>query len=182
MARIDLRIQGVELHHLRLRRRIPLQLMSLPTTGLLPSGVSFHVTKGHPASSRSTGCPSAGLCLAQGHPRGRRRAPPIVDVRADDAQRDTILKIMSGEDAEPGTTIFNVFAEEPTPTVYTPMFKPIIVEVDFDKRTGRFDVEGVVQARIETIASRCRPPTSRGCTSEWIEYEEGKSGAAVCAR
>ena len=66
---------------------------------------------------------------------GNGEAQPIVDVRATDEQRDAILKIMSGDETEPGATIFNVFAATYS-KVHTPMFKPIRIEADLVARTG----------------------------------------------
>ena len=33
-----------------------------------------------------------------------------MDQRANEAQRDALLRIMSGQDTDPGATIFNVFS------------------------------------------------------------------------
>jgi len=100
-------------------------------------------------------------------------------VRASEAQRDAILKIMSGEETEPGATIFNVFAATYS-KVHTPMFKPITLEVDFGARTGRFDIEGVLEARIEPIRNPVTGAVSYARISlpDGFEYEQAEVGSS----
>jgi hypothetical protein len=59
-----------------------------------------------------------------------------VDWRIQGLDMTAILKIISGEDAEPGATVFNVFAATYT-KVHSPLFKPVTVEADLGgARTG----------------------------------------------
>ena len=125
--------------------------MSLPTQGFCHAAVGFHVAKGHYGKISLDGLSFGGLfAWPKAIHQGNGEAQPIVDARADEAQRDAILKIMSGEDTEPGATVFNVFAATYT-KVHSPLFKPITVEADLGARTGRFFVDGVVDARIAPI-------------------------------
>ena len=59
---------------------------------------------------------------------------PIVDQRANDAQREALFYIMSGEDQPVGTMfqIFSVIVE----TIKDPIFAKIDFEWDLEKRTG----------------------------------------------
>lgn len=75
---------------------------------------------------------------------------PIVDVRASDAQRGALLRIMSGEDTEPGATFFQVFATT-FETMYDPVFAEIDLEVDVSGRLARLNVPGWIAARGEPI-------------------------------
>jgi len=86
---------------------------------------------------------------------------------------------MSGEETEPGATIFNVFAATYS-KVHTPMFKPITVEADLTARTGRFDVDGIVESRIEPIKNPLTGSIMHAKVSlpdgfEWEEAELGSS-------
>ncbi len=74
----------------------------------------------------------------------------IVDERASEAQRDALLKIMSGEDTEPMATMWAVFASTVSQFL-DPLVKPLDIEIDVDARTARISVPGVVDATGEPI-------------------------------
>lgn len=70
---------------------------------------------------------------------GHGEAAAFVDERASDAQRDALLKIMTGQDTDPFATVFAVFATT-IETMHPPQFVPIDIEVDIDGRKGRATV------------------------------------------
>ena len=152
MARIDWRIQGIDVTSCNCAWGCPCQFMSLPTRGNCHAAVGFTIVRGpFRQVQRLDGLSFGGLfAWPKAIHEGNGEAQPIVDVRANEAQRDAILKIMSGEETEPGATIFNVFSATYS-EVHTPMFKPIVVDADLATRTGRIDVEGVVDVRLEPI-------------------------------
>ena len=57
---------------------------------------------------------------------------------------------MSGEETEPGATIFNVFATTYS-KVYDPLVMPIEIEGDMDARTGSLTIPGLLDAHTEPI-------------------------------
>lgn len=151
MARVDWRIQGYDVTNCNCAWGCPCQFMSLPTHGDCRAGVFLRVDRGHFGETSLDGLAFGGLFawpkaihLGDGH------AQPIVDVRANDAQRAALLKIMSGEETEPGATIFNVFATTYS-KVHEPIFKPIHIHADLEARTARIEVEGVFEARVEPL-------------------------------
>ena len=75
---------------------------------------------------------------------------PIVDERASPEQREALLKIMSGQDTEPGATFFNVFVSM-CDKVHEPMFKPIEFAVDMKSCVGHIKVPGVLDVKTEAI-------------------------------
>jgi hypothetical protein len=81
---------------------------------------------------------------------GGGKALAIVDERADEAQRQALLTILSGGETQPGATVWNVFAAT-LDTVFDPVFKAIDMAVDVDARVGHVRVEGLVDARGEPI-------------------------------
>src|SRR5689334_22514813 len=89
----------------------PCQFNALPTHGNCRAVVGIQVDKGNHGSVKLDGLRMAGIFRWPGpiH-EGNGEAQPIVDVRADAAQRTAILKIMGGQDTKPGATMFNVFA------------------------------------------------------------------------
>ncbi len=74
----------------------------------------------------------------------------IIDARADEAQRTALLRILSGQDTEPGATIFNVFAST-LAKVHDPIFADIAFEIDIDRRRARLAIPGYVESRGEPI-------------------------------
>lgn len=76
-------------------------------------------------------------------------AQAIVEEGADDAQRDAILKILSGEEQEP-TTMFNIIGATIAEEMDT-LFVPIDMQWNMEARSGRIDIPGVAQGTFEPI-------------------------------
>jgi len=72
---------------------------------------------------------------------GNGEAIAFVDERADAAQREALLKIMTGQDTAPFATMFAVFASTVT-TMHEPVFTRIEIEVDVAARRGRVHIPG----------------------------------------
>lgn len=81
---------------------------------------------------------------------GNGEAAIIIDERADQAQRAALLRILSGQDTEPGATVFSVFAST-LATVHEPVFSKIDFEVDIDGRRARLVVPDHIESRGEPI-------------------------------
>ena len=96
----------------------------------------------------------AGICQWPGaiH-QGNGKCQAIVDERADDRQREALLKIMLGQDTDPFATMFAVYASTVT-KLFDPIFAPIDFEVDADGRTGRLVVDGVIDMKGEPIRNK----------------------------
>ena len=177
---VDWRIQGLDITTCSCDWGCPCQFMALPTQGFCHAAVGFHVAKGHYGQISLDGLSFGGLyAWPKAIHQGNGEAQPIVDARADAGQRDAILKIMSGEDTEPGATVFNVFAATYT-KVHSPLFKPITVEADLAAHTARFFVDGVVDARIAPIRNPVtgKPSYARIVLPDGFEYEEAEVGSS----
>jgi hypothetical protein len=74
----------------------------------------------------------------------------VIEERATQPQRDALLRILSGQDTEPGATIFQVFAST-LEKLHDPIFAPIDFEVDIDARRAKLSVAGVIEGRGEPI-------------------------------
>jgi len=140
----------------------PCQFNALPTHGNCRAVVGIQVDKGNHGSVKLDGLRMAGIFRWPGpiH-EGNGEAQPIVDVRADAAQRTAILKIMGGQDTKPGATMFNVFASMLT-KVFDPVFAPIEFEVDVGKRRARLKVDGYIDQRGEPIVNPVTGAEFRG--------------------
>jgi len=153
MARVDWHIQGIDVSNCNCAWGCPCQFMSPPTRGNCRAGVVIRVERGHFGGTTLDGLAFGGLFAWPGavH-QGDGHAQPIVDVRADDAQRTALLKIMSGEETEPGATIFSVFASTYS-KVYEPLFRAIRFAADIEARTAHVEIDGVFEARVTPIVN-----------------------------
>lgn len=129
----------------------PCQFNGLPTHGDCRAVVGIQIDSGHHGTTKLDGLRAAGIFSWPGpiH-EGKGEAAVIVDERANEAQRGALLRILSGQDTEPGATVFNVFAST-LETVHEPIFSKIDFEVDVDGRKARLVVAGVIEMRGEPI-------------------------------
>jgi hypothetical protein len=181
MAFIDWEIKGPELAACNCDWGCPCQFNARPTHGDCRAGVAMRIDKGHFGDVRLDGLKFALTAAWPGaiH-EGKGEVQPVVDERADDRQREAILKIMAGEETEPGATIFNVFSTV-IDTVHEPLFRPIEFEIDIESRTGRFAVPGLVEARGEPIRNPVtgQPHRARVVLPHGFEYTEAEYGSST---
>ena len=129
----------------------PCQFNALPTYGKCWAVVGIQIDRGHHGSTSLDGLKLAGIFKYPGPIHmGNGEALPIVDQRANPAQRDAILRIMSGQDTKPGATMFQVFFSMLT-KVHEPVFTDIDFSVDIDKRLAKLKVPGYIEQRGEPI-------------------------------
>jgi hypothetical protein len=147
----------------------PCQFNALPTYGNCAAVVGIQIDQGHHGDTRLDGLRVAGVFRWPGpvH-QGNGEGFPIVDRRADDRQRNALLRIMSGQDTRPGATMFNVFTSMLS-KVHEPVFADIAFEVDIDKRRAQLKVPGYIEQRGEPILN---PVTGRESRAR-IQIEGG---------
>lgn len=111
---------------------------------------------------------------------GHGEAVAFVDERADEAQRNALLTIMTGGDTAPMATMFAVFYTT-VETMHPPMFVPIEFEVDVDGRTGRLRIPGHVDMTGEPIKSPVdgREIRARIDLPDGFEYELAEIGSGT---
>ena len=129
----------------------PCQFNGLPTQGHCRAVVGFQIHLGHHGATRLDGLKVAGMFIWPGpiH-EGHGEAALIIDSRANAAQREALLRILSGQDTEPGATIFNVFAST-LEKVHEPIFADIDFEIDIDRRRAKLSIPGYIASRGEPI-------------------------------
>jgi hypothetical protein len=161
--------KGRELVNCNCAYGCPCQFNALPTHGHCEAVAGFQIDAGRYGDVVLDGLRLAVIIQWPGAVHeGGGRCQPIVDVRADAAQREALLRIMAGEDTDPFATMFAVFAST-YETVYEPLFKQIDFDVDVDGRTGRLVVEGIIDMRGEPI----RNPVTGAVTRARIDLPEG---------
>ena len=111
---------------------------------------------------------------------GHGEALAFVDERADVAQREALLKIMTGQDTDPFATVFAVFAST-IETMHEPVFAPIDFEVDVEGRRGRLRIDGYVEMSGEPIRNKVTDAEQRAQIRlpDGFEYEVAEVGSAT---
>jgi len=148
---IDWMLRGPEIATCNCAYGCPCQFNALPTNGNCTATVAMRIDKGHFGKVKLDGLHWAGVFAWPGpiH-EGHGQAQPIIDERADKDQREALLKILSGQESEPGATYFQVFSSM-VEKFHEPLFKLIRFEADIEKAKGSFKVDGVVDSRAEPI-------------------------------
>jgi hypothetical protein len=91
---------------------------------------------------------------------GNGEAIAFVDERADDRQRDALLKIMTGQDTDPFATMFAVYASTVT-KMNPPVFTAIEADIDVDARKARVFVKDYIDTRGTPIRNKVTGEESR---------------------
>ena len=129
----------------------PCQFNALPTHGNCEAVAAMQIDKGHHGGTPLDGLRFVGIFRWPGaiH-EGKGEAAVVIDERASPAQREALLRILTGQDTEPGATIFQVFSTT-LEKLHEPIFAAIDFAVDIDARTSRVVVPGVTEGRGEPI-------------------------------
>ncbi|HYW03942.1 MAG TPA: DUF1326 domain-containing protein [Gammaproteobacteria bacterium] len=153
MSDIQWRIKGRDFVHCNCAYGCPCQFNAPPTYGDCQAVAAFDVVEGHHGDVRLDGLRFGMVARWPGaiH-EGGGEVVPIVDQRASPEQREAILRIMTGQDTEPGATIFQVFSAT-FETLHDPVFTRIDLELDVDARTARLNVPDLIEARGEPIVN-----------------------------
>ncbi len=151
MAFTEWMINGPSITSCNCAHGCPCSFNSLPTYGDCRAAVGMQIDKGHHGKVRLDGLRCA-FTVAWPGPihMGHGEIQPIVDVRATPAQREALLKIITGKDTDPGATFFNVFVSM-CDKVHEPMFKPIEFASDMQSCEGHVKVPGVFDMKTEAM-------------------------------
>jgi len=124
----------------------PCQFNALPTHGNCEAVHSMHIERGYFGDTQLDDL-CVVTCLWWPGPihEGGGRVFAIIDERASQAQRECLLKILTGQETEPGATIWNVFAAT-IDELLEPAFQTIDMEIDIAARTSRIRVNELVSS------------------------------------
>ena len=137
------------------------QFDGLPDKGHCHAVAGIQIDEGYHGETRLDGLKVAAIFKWPGaiH-EGHGEVVAFVDSRADDAQREALLKIMTGQDTDPFATMFAVYASTVT-TMHPPVFTHIDFEVDVDARRGRLSIRDYVEMHGEPIRNMVTGAESR---------------------
>jgi hypothetical protein len=153
MTDVKWTIKGREYVNCNCAYGCPCQFNALPTHGFCEAVGGFQVEQGFHGETRLDGLKFVGMFRWPGpiH-EGKGEAALVIDERASPDQRNALLRILSGQDTEPGATIFQVFSTT-LEKLHEPIFAPIEFDVDIDRRTAQLVVRGVTEGRGEPIVN-----------------------------
>jgi hypothetical protein len=176
----DWELQGLELVNCNCAYGCPCQFNALPTHGHCQAMGAIAIDKGHHGDVKLDQLKIAFVFSWPGpiH-EGKGSCQPVVDAKATPAQREALLKIMSGQDTDPFATMFAVFAST-METVHEPLFRPIDFEVDVDARRGKVKADGVFELSGEPIRNPVTGQEHRARIDlpHGFEYEIAEVGSA----
>lgn len=158
----------------------PCQFNALPTYGNCEAVVCNEITEGHYGEVKLDGVRFGAVFWWPGAVHeGNGKGQPFVDGSASEAQREAILKIMSGQDTDPMATVFAVYFATLT-EVFEPVFAPIEFDVNVEGRKGRFVVPGVADCTGEPIKNPITGEEHRARIDlpGGFEYEIAEMGSA----
>ncbi len=177
---INWRIKGRELANCNCDYGCPCQFNALPTHGNCEAAVGFEIDEGHFGDVELNGLRAAGVYSWPGPVHeGNGRMQLIVDESADAQQRDSLIKIMEGEETEPMATMWAVYSAM-CATKLEPLFKPIDLAIDVENRTGRISIPGVFETTGEPIRNPVTGDIHRARIDlpQGFEYELAEIGSA----
>lgn len=156
------------------------QFNALPDKGHCHAVAGIQIDEGHHGETRLDGLKIAAIYKWPGpiH-EGNGEALAFVDRRADEAQREALVRIMTGQDTDPFATMLAVYASTVT-NMHEPVFTDIEFEVDVEGRRGRLKIENYVEMIGEPIRNKISGEESRAqiVLPAGFEYEVAEIGSA----
>jgi len=151
MAYVDWSIKGPEIANCNCAYGCPCQFNALPTSGNCRAYTAMRIDKGHFGKVKLDGLNWV-LVLSWPGPvhLGNGTCQAIIDERATPEQREALAKIIYGKEAAPGSSMLQVFNSTMS-KVLDPVYKPIQISIDIDKRKAKVNVPGLVEAAVEPI-------------------------------
>lgn len=129
----------------------PCQFNALPDKGFCETVAAYQINVGQFGDVHLDGLRAAAMWRWPGPVHeGNGSMQLVVDERADAAQRDALIKILSGQETEDMATVWWIFSAM-CPTKHPPVFHPITFDVDVEGRRARLDIPGVATSVGEPI-------------------------------
>ncbi len=153
-------------------------IQCLPTHGHCQAIGFFTIARGNFGAVKLDGL---NMAIAVAWPgavhEGRGVMQPIIDERADDAQRGALLSILTGEETDPMATFWAVYTAM-CETVRDPIYTAISIDVDMKARRAKCKAEGVAIGRGEPILNPVTGDEHRVgiLLSNGFEYERNEVG------
>jgi len=153
---VEWRLKLTELNNCNCSYGCPCQFNALPTHGDCRAVFGYQIEEGNFGNVKLDGLRGVLMASFPGaiH-QGNGTMQLIIDERADQSQRDALIKILSGEETDDMATLWCVTAAM-SPNKLEPLFRPIEFEANVEARRGHFRVPGIV----ETVGEPIRNPVT----------------------
>ena len=130
------------------------QFNALPDKGHCHAVAGIQIDAGHHGDTRLDGLRLAAIFKWPGAVHeGNGEAIAFIDERADAAQREALLRIMTGQDTDPFATMFAVYASTLS-KLHPPVFTNIDLDLDIDGRKGRVFVKDYIETQGEPLRNK----------------------------
>lgn len=153
----------------------PCQFNALPTHGRCEALVAVCIREGHYGSIKLDGLTfAAAYWWPKAVHEGNGIVQLAIDEKATAEQRDALLKITSGRE---GCTFFEIFAAVVS-TALDPIFVPIQLASDRERRVAHLKVPGLGEFRVEPIKNPVTGEEHRALITlpNGFEYKEAEMG------
>jgi hypothetical protein len=179
MAEANWRLEGEWVKNCNCAFGCPCDFNARPTNGECKGLLGMRITKGHFENANLDGLSFFVTVHFPGplH-EGNGQAQPIIDEKATAAQRDALFSIMSGKNSGEGT-LFHIFSLIVT-KMHDPIFAPVTLQFDKDKRVARLSIPGVLETDVEPIKNPITgaPHRIQVVMPEGFEHREGEIASA----
>ena len=156
------------------------QFNALPDKGHCHAVAGIQIDEGRHGDTHLDGLRIAAIFKWPGpiH-EGNGEAIAFVDSKADEKQREALLKIMTGQDTDPFATMFAVYASTVT-NMHEPVFTDIDFQVDVEGRRARLSVPYYIETTGEPIRNKVTGEESRAqiVLPAGFEYSVADIGSA----
>jgi hypothetical protein len=153
MASVNWFVEGVEFSNCNCDYACPCQFESLPNNGHCRGVGVLRIDRGHFGNVSLAGLRAAMFFAWPGAIfEGKGELQFVIDERADPQQREALVKILSGEETEPGATHWWVFRAM-SDTVHETLFCPIEFDMNMEARTARAVIPGLLESSGRPIHS-----------------------------
>jgi hypothetical protein len=176
MSMADWHMQGVEFATCNCNWGCPCQFRALPSHGNCEAVVSMRIEQGHYNQTNLHGLCWVGVfAWPRAIHEGNGRCQLFIEDKATPEQREALLRILAGEDTEPGTTVFSVFASTIS-EMHEPQFVPIEFSVDVDQRVAQTRIPGELEVTGEPIRNPItgEPQEARLTLPKGFEFTEAQ--------
>jgi hypothetical protein len=177
---VNWRIKGQGFANCNCDYGCPCQFNALPTHGSCEAAVGYKINEGYFGDVNLDGLEAAGIYSWPGPVHeGNGRMQLIIDEKADEQQRNALIKIMQGEETEPMATVWAVYSAM-SPNKFETLFKPISLAIDVENRTGHISIPGVFETKGEPIRNAVTGDIHRARIDlpDGFEYEIAEMGSA----
>jgi hypothetical protein len=148
---VEWEIKGTEFANCNCAYGCGCQFNALPDKGFCEAVAGYQINQGQFGDVRLDGLRAAAMWRWPGPVHeGNGTMQLVIDERADERQRDALVKILSGQETEEMATVWWVFSAM-CPTKHDPLFHPITLDVDVDARKARLEIPGLVMSTGEPI-------------------------------